>query len=233
LLPLSVAGRGFRQSNRNTFWAFGAEEDPNGYMNRYSFQDSIRDGATLPLRFESRLIELRVDKRAIEEAYRNLTGSLTEADQDNLGRRAARLAVLLKVPQRVRRLVADIVAHFCANVEPNGFEAMVVTFDRESCALFKRELEKAVTPEEEQDTAKAALTELFNEVKNQNTPVIVERLVDKIDSMVRIVRLEGWQQTLAGEREVQKALRASLLKYKLHKDQDLFDRAYGYIKQYD
>jgi hypothetical protein len=37
---------------------------------------------------------------------------------------------------------------------------------------------------------------------------------------------------LAGEREVQKALRASLLKHKLHKDQDLFDRAYAYIKQY-
>ena len=34
------------------------------------------------------------------------------------------------------------------------------------------------------------------------------------------------------EREVQKALRRSLLKYKLHTDQDLFDRAYGYIRQY-
>ena len=38
--------------------------------------------------------------------------------------------------------------------------------------------------------------------------------------------------TKAGEREVQKALRKILLKYKLHKEQDLFDRAYGYIKQY-
>lgn len=42
----------------------------------------------------------------------------------------------------------------------------------------------------------------------------------------------GWQQTAAGEREVQKALRKNLLKYKLHTDQDLFDRAYGYIRQY-
>ena len=73
---------------------------------------------------------------------------------------------------------------------------------------------------------------MFREAKHDDTPIIVERLVDESDSIVRHVRFAGWQATLAGEREVQKALRASLLKYKLHKDQDLFDRAYAYLKQY-
>ena len=36
----------------------------------------------------------------------------------------------------------------------------------------------------------------------------------------------------AGERLVQKELRRTLLKYKLHTDQELFDKAYGYIRQY-
>jgi type I restriction enzyme R subunit len=31
---------------------------------------------------------------------------------------------------------------------------------------------------------------------------------------------------------VKKALRRSLLKYQLHQDVDLFERAYGYVKQY-
>ena len=57
-------------------------------------------------------------------------------------------------------------------------------------------------------------------------------LVDEIDSIVRHVRFAGWQATVAGERDVQRALRASLLKYKLHKDQELFERAFEYIKQY-
>jgi type I restriction enzyme R subunit len=94
------------------------------------------------------------------------------------------------------------------------------------------EAEKKVDPVEEQDKAKAALTELFQQVKTDETPVIVERIVADIDEIVRMVRFPGWQQTSAGEREVQKALRKTLLKYHLHKDQDLFDRAYGYIKQY-
>ncbi|HEY5660673.1 MAG TPA: hypothetical protein VIR59_07795 [Gaiellaceae bacterium] len=87
-------------------------------------------------------------------------------------------------------------------------------------------------PEEEVDRGKAALTELFESVKNAETPIVVERVVDDIDEIVRVVRFDGWQHTTAGEREVQRALRRALLKYKLHRDQELFEKAYGYLKQY-
>jgi hypothetical protein len=52
------------------------------------------------------------------------------------------------------------------------------------------------------------------------------------DAIVRWGRFDGRQATSAGEREVRKALRKTLFKYKLHSDQDLFDKAYGYIKEY-
>ena len=93
------------------------------------------------------------------------------------------------------------------------------------------EAENQVDPEEEQDRALAALTELFNEVKSKNTHVIVERIVADIDAIVKQVRFPGWQGT-SGERVVQQALRRALLKYKLHTDQELFEKAYGYIRQY-
>jgi len=92
--------------------------------------------------------------------------------------------------------------------------------------------EHRVDPADEQDRAKAALTELFSEVKTGETPVVVERIVADIDEIVRLVRFPGWQNTKAGEREVQKALRKVIyVKYKI-KDQDLFDKAFGYIRQY-
>jgi len=94
------------------------------------------------------------------------------------------------------------------------------------------EAEKEAETTEDQDQGKAALTELFNEVRNTNTSVMVERIVNDIDQIVRIVRFPGWQQTIAGDREVKQALRKTLLKYKLHQEQDLFDRAYEYIRQY-
>ena len=92
--------------------------------------------------------------------------------------------------------------------------------------------EKQVDPVDEQAKAKAALTELFAEVKNGKTPVVIERIVNDIDEIVRLVRFPGWQNTKAGEREVQKALRKVIyVKYQV-KDQDLFDKAFGYIRQY-
>jgi type I restriction enzyme R subunit len=94
------------------------------------------------------------------------------------------------------------------------------------------EAEKAVDPAQEQDRAKTALTELFSEARNGATHIIVERIVGDIDDIVRKVRFPDWQHTSQGERLVQKELRKTLLKYQLHRDQELFDKAYGYIRQY-
>ena len=92
--------------------------------------------------------------------------------------------------------------------------------------------EQAAEPIADEALGKAALTELFEEAKNVKTPIMVERVVNDIDEIVRYVRFDGWQNTHAGEREVKMALRKTLFKYKLHQDQELFERAYGYIRQY-
>ena len=92
--------------------------------------------------------------------------------------------------------------------------------------------ENTTPPVEDEDRGKAALTELFEEARNDDTPIIVERVVNDVDEIVRHVRFAGWQNTHAGEREVKKALRKTLFQYKLHQDQELFDRAYHYIEQY-
>lgn len=47
-----LTGTPINKADKNTFWAFGSEEDQGGYLSKYSFQDSIRDNATLPLHFE-------------------------------------------------------------------------------------------------------------------------------------------------------------------------------------
>ncbi|RLD05605.1 MAG: type I restriction endonuclease subunit R, partial [Chloroflexi bacterium] len=137
-----LTGTPINRSDRNTFYAFGAEEDERGYMNRYGFEESIRDGATLPLHFEPRLIELHIDKTAIDEAYAELTGGLNDLDREQLSKTAAKMKVLVKVPDRIEKICADIAHHFLTKVRPNGFKAMVVTYDRESCLLYKEQLDK-------------------------------------------------------------------------------------------
>ena len=109
-----------------------------------------------------------------------------------------------------------------------------IEFIKELCKIAKEtvQAEKELEQEIQEKTPQAALTELFLELRNEETPVVVERIVGDIDAIVRAIRFPGWQNTNSGEREVQKSLRKALLKYKLHKDQVLFDRAYSYIKEY-
>lgn len=142
-----LTGTPINRRDRNTFYAFGAEEDEKGYMSRYGFEESIRDGATLKLHFEPRLVDLHIDKAAIDEAYRALTGDLSDLDKDNLAKAASKMAVLVKVPERVQSICADIARHYQEIVAPNGFKGMIVTFDQECCLLYKAELDKLLPPE--------------------------------------------------------------------------------------
>ena len=142
-----LTGTPINRSDKNTFYAFGSDEDEGGYMSRYGLNESIRDGATKELHFEPRLVDLHIDQEAIEEAYAELTAGLTDDDKDRLGKEAAKMAILVKAPERVSAICADIVKHYHAKVEPNGFGAQVVTFDRQSCLLYKQELDRLLPPE--------------------------------------------------------------------------------------
>ncbi|MDD2466104.1 MAG: HsdR family type I site-specific deoxyribonuclease [Desulfobulbus sp.] len=142
-----LTGTPINKRDRNTFWAFGADEDDQGYMSRYSFQDSIRDKATLPLHFEAVDVKLHINKDAIDEAYSQMTDELSELDRDDLAKRAAKMTVLIKAPARVNAICQHIIKHFQEKVGPNGFKAQVVTFDRECCVLYKKAMDELVGPE--------------------------------------------------------------------------------------
>lgn len=142
-----LTGTPINRADRNTFYAFGSDSDEGGYLSKYGLNESIRDGATKELHFEPRLATLHIDQKAIEAAYNELTTGLTDEDRDKLGRAAAKMAILVKSPARIQAICADIARHYLEQVAPNGFGAQVVTFDRESCLLYKQELDQLLPPE--------------------------------------------------------------------------------------
>lgn len=139
-----LTGTPVNKADKNTFWAFGAEEDNGGYMSRYTFHDSIRDNATLPLHFEPRLVDVHVDKDTIDKAFEEFkeSAALTDEEADALNKKSAKMSAFLKSPERVAKIVEDIAIHFKDKVAPHGFKAMVVTPDRYACVQYKEELDK-------------------------------------------------------------------------------------------
>ena len=138
-----LTGTPVNKAEKNTFWAFGSKEDKEGYMSRYTFQDSIRDDATLPLHFEPRLVDVHVDKENIDKAFKEFkeSAALTDEEADALNKKSAKMAAFLKSPERVSKIVADIATHFNEKVNPHGFKAMIVTPDRYACVQYKEELD--------------------------------------------------------------------------------------------
>ncbi len=139
-----LTGTPVNKIDKNTFWAFGAEEDLGGYLSRYTFHDSIRDEATLPLHFEPRLVDVHVDRESIDRAFAEFkeSAALSDEEADALNQKSAKMAAFLKSPERVAKIVADIASHYKEKVEPQGFKAMIVTPDRYACVLYKEELNK-------------------------------------------------------------------------------------------
>ena len=139
-----LTGTPVNKAEKNTFWAFGAKDDEGGYMSRYTFHDSIRDGATLPLHFEPRLVDVHVDTKSIDEAFKQFKddAALTDEEADALTKKSARMAAFLKSPERVGKIVKDISIHFKEKVEPQGLKALIVTPDRLACVQYKEELDK-------------------------------------------------------------------------------------------
>lgn len=144
-----LTGTPINKRDHNTFMWFGSPEDEGGYLSRYSFQDSIRDGATLPLHFEPRLSEIHLDQEKIDAAFEELATerNLTEGEKITLSKKAASIEVLIKAPERIRQIASDVVEHFTAKVEPEGFKAQLVAYDKASCVAYKDALDTMLPPE--------------------------------------------------------------------------------------
>ena len=112
-----------------------------------------------------------------------------------------------------------------------------IQFLKDLLALAKETLEveqKLEQPEDKRKKAKDALTELFESIKTPETPIVVENVVNDIDTQVVSIvrRFSNAFKTVTGQNEVRKMLRTILwLKYKI-KDNEVFEKAYKYVEMY-
>ena len=142
---------------KGTYEIFGAAADPNGVQDQYTINESIADGATLPLYYMLVPTNLWVDKLKLEGEFAPLLDEFwQQVDEEGAGsqealsrllQRADKLMAVLKAPQRIAAIAAHIAQHFQENVNPRGLKALVVTPDREACALYKRALDEYLPAE--------------------------------------------------------------------------------------
>jgi len=129
----------------NTHRNFGQEGER--YLDYYSIQQAIDDGATLPVTYEARLSKFFIDEEKIDQQFDEMTTELSSEQKQLLMRRYGKKEALVKLDKRMRAVAQDIVDHYRLYIEPNGFKAQIVCYDREATAKYKQLFDELLSPE--------------------------------------------------------------------------------------
>ncbi len=132
------------REDKSTFKVFGELADT------YGFEESKADGATIPIKYVSRLADLAIEgDESIDalfdksiESEPNMTPELKE----KLKREYVTKTGIVEAPQRIKKIASDIVDHYTKNILDNGYKAMIVASSRESAVLYKKELDSLGAP---------------------------------------------------------------------------------------
>ena len=137
-----LTGTPINKRDKNTFKCFGAEEDHGGYMSKYTFQDSIDDGATLELNFREVPVEMHLDEANLQAAFDEMAreNDLTDEEKDQLTR-GTKVESFFTSPKRIHEVCVNIVEHYRQYIRPTGLKCQVVVFNRACCVAYKKELD--------------------------------------------------------------------------------------------
>ena len=135
-----LTGTPINRNDHNTFACFGAAEDEYGYISKYTFQNSVADGATLELNFKTVPVEMHLDEAKLQEEFDTLTDHISEEDKNELVRRTS-VEAFFTAEKRINDVCKYIVNHFREYIEPSGMKAQVVVYNRECCVKYKKALD--------------------------------------------------------------------------------------------
>ncbi|MDO5861089.1 type I restriction endonuclease subunit R, partial [Methanobrevibacter sp.] len=116
------------------------------YIDIYDMTQSVEDGATVPLSYESRVAKIHLDESILEEIDKKYDELAMEAEEYNIERskrELSKMESLLGAPEIIEDICQDIIYHYEENrqYELSG-KAMIVGYSRDiAIKMYKKILE--------------------------------------------------------------------------------------------
>ncbi|GAA5509517.1 type I restriction endonuclease subunit R [Novipirellula caenicola] len=112
------------------------------YVSIYNFQQSIEDGATVPLFYENRIPELQLANENFKEELETLVekAELDESQQKKLEREFAREYHLITRDDRLEKVAEDLVSHFMGRKQSG--KGMVICIDKVTAVKMYDKVQK-------------------------------------------------------------------------------------------
>ena len=129
---IGFTGTPLMKREKNTLTKFGK------LIHKYTIQDGVEDGAIVPLIYEGRFVEQKVDEENIDMWFRQTTKRLTDSQKEDLRRKWSSIRRLASTDARIKRIALDINNHFVFGFKNTGFKAMLATnYKRDAIRYLK------------------------------------------------------------------------------------------------
>ena len=127
---IGFTGTPIELTDKNTRAVFG------DYISVYDIERAVKDGATVPIYYESRLAKLELDEHErpkLDVDFEEATEGEEVEHKEKLKTKWAQLEALVGAEKRIRLIAQDIVDHFERRLEAMDGKAMVVCMSRRIC----------------------------------------------------------------------------------------------------
>ena len=118
---IGFTGTPLMKKEKNTMTKFGK------LIHKYTIKDGVEDGAIVPLIYEGRFVDQRVDEENIDLWFKQTTKRLTDAQKEDLRKKWSSIRRLTSTDARIKRIALDICEHFVEGYKNTGFKAMLAT----------------------------------------------------------------------------------------------------------
>jgi len=132
---IGFTGTPIELTDKNTRAVFG------DYVSIYDIERAVKDGATVPIYYESRLAKLELketERPRLDEEFEEATEGEEVEHKERLKTRWAQLEALVGTEKRLNLIAEDLVKHFERRLEAMDGKAMIVCMSRRICVdLYK------------------------------------------------------------------------------------------------
>lgn len=129
------------KNDRSTLSTFGP------YIDTYTIEQAVADGATVPIFYEGRLAELRVVGNTLDALFNRVFADRSEEEREAIKKKYGNEQTLAGAPKRIEMIALDLIEHYTQFIGPNGFKAQVVGCTRENAVLYKEALDRLHGPQ--------------------------------------------------------------------------------------
>jgi len=132
---IGFTGTPIELTDKNTRAVFG------DYVSIYDIKRAVKDGATVPIYYESRLAKLELketERPRLDEEFEEATEGEEVEHKERLKTKWAQLEALVGTEKRLKLIAEDLVKHFERRLEAMDGKAMIVCMSRRICVdLYK------------------------------------------------------------------------------------------------